>query len=469
MPFVENYPIAQLRPAPYNPRVIDDDAIDALRASIRLTGGLAKPLIATKDGTLVAGHQRARAAAEEGLETAPVFVLTSKCNRADEARFNQLHNGSDVDKHRDVVTVPPGPLGYGDVAPADVKVGPGAPGATIRKEICEMLLRHGQWGGVVATAGGRILSAPQYAIACKMLAMPCRVYRVDESIAEQVCAYFDRQYGHFDYSKIERETWRQSFAQPLRFRAGVNNNSTRKEQRSALYDAHLLRRVTPNDRVLDFGCGQGDYVKMLRGKGYNIHGIEFFYRNDTHLVHEVATRAMIDATLKEFSDNGPFDAVISDYVLNSVDTPQAEADVLTCINAMVKIGGLVCLSTRMAMDDPDATRAMGMVRRVEFLDKGGFTAIHWHGGWFFQRRHTKPEMDAMAVDYFGDDAKSKTHNSSCLALICRKRKELDSERVEASLRREFDLPWARGSVGRADEAVAAWRSAMTKTVMSTED
>ena len=67
--FYLDYPIAALKPAPYNPRKIDEQAFLALQHSIK-TLGMVKPIIAGEDGTIVAGHQRSRAAVAVGQHSA---------------------------------------------------------------------------------------------------------------------------------------------------------------------------------------------------------------------------------------------------------------------------------------------------------------------------------------------------------------------------------------------------------------
>src|SRR6266496_2166292 len=112
--FYLDYPIAALRPAPYNPRKIDEPAFLALQHSIR-TLGMVKPIIAGEDGTIVAGHQRSRAAMAVGVIEAPVYVV-KELNKLDEIRFNQLHNGTDLDTGDETVRVPANnATGYFDV------------------------------------------------------------------------------------------------------------------------------------------------------------------------------------------------------------------------------------------------------------------------------------------------------------------------------------------------------------------
>lgn len=65
-----------LNPAPYNPRRMDDDAMQRLKRGIA-EFGLVDPLIARReDGLLIGGHQRLRACTELGWTTVPVIYLS---------------------------------------------------------------------------------------------------------------------------------------------------------------------------------------------------------------------------------------------------------------------------------------------------------------------------------------------------------------------------------------------------------
>ena len=453
------YPFSRIRPAAYNPRTIANDAIDVLRASIRTTGGLVKPIIVTSAGLTVAGHQRTKAAKAEGITTGPVFVLDVALNDADEIRFNQIHNGTDNEEICHMVTVPAGPVGWEDLPSSAIRCGGDVPGAALRAAICELIQRYGTWGGVVATESGRVLSAPQYALACRALLVPCRVCRVPDAIADKVAGYFLRQYGEFNYDHIERRTWAQTFAQPYRLRKGDKISRAA----SALYEGCVMPAIERHDRVIDFGCGQADYVHELARLGYNIHGIEFFYRGGTMNIDPVGAHKLIDAALAAYAEHGPFDVVVCDSVLNSVDSVQAETDVMVCLNALLKPGGRAFFSGRRTEDNDSrlrSTKRAGFVNRVEFLDANGLTASHSRGGWFFQKRHTAAQALALAHRFFGDaKARGYKHNSSCWQVACTKRIEQPAADVEAALRREFNLPWPVGTVGRANQAVAAWRTA----------
>lgn len=84
--------LAQLREWPENPRRIDEEALDALRKSLRENPDLleARPLIALPDGTVIAGNMRLRALRQidaemdEGVMRVPVFVVEADEQRARE-------------------------------------------------------------------------------------------------------------------------------------------------------------------------------------------------------------------------------------------------------------------------------------------------------------------------------------------------------------------------------------------------
>jgi hypothetical protein len=92
MPTLElTYPMGDLKPADYNPRRISPTAFGILQDSIRALG-VVKPIILNADGTIVAGHQRTKAMTAIGLRSTPAVVLDGKARRADEIRFNLMHN-----------------------------------------------------------------------------------------------------------------------------------------------------------------------------------------------------------------------------------------------------------------------------------------------------------------------------------------------------------------------------------------
>jgi ParB family transcriptional regulator, chromosome partitioning protein len=256
-----NYPIHNLHPAPYNPRFIDDAAFQSLCESIRAFGML-KPIIVAEDGTIVAGHQRLRAVQAMGMTEVPVYVVKD-LTKAMEMLFNQLHNGTDLDTGDEHVRVPPSETaGYHDVAPQDITGNLQASGAPVRTEIFKLLISHGPWGGIVANQSGTCLSGAQYAICCKHLGMPCRTYYVPDADTQRVRALFQKSYGQFYYAKLPKTTYAQTFAQPYRCRNDAAGQKSTAKKSS--WDLRILPEWQPGERILDFGCGQADYIKKFR-------------------------------------------------------------------------------------------------------------------------------------------------------------------------------------------------------------
>jgi len=65
----------KLNPAAYNPRKISPQEFQRLCRSIREFGFI-EPAVVRKDGVIIGGHQRVKAAMEVGLEKIPVLRRT---------------------------------------------------------------------------------------------------------------------------------------------------------------------------------------------------------------------------------------------------------------------------------------------------------------------------------------------------------------------------------------------------------
>lgn len=154
MPLILDCDITNLRGAEYNPRHIDPDDLKVLAESIR-TVGLVKPLIARGD-LLVAGHQRTKALRSLGIATAAVYRLPVDTTVYDEIRFNQLHNGTDLDGGDENAQITGGfeRDGWHVVEPGRITGNMRSKLAVVRAEIAGMILKYGPWGGVVATRDG---------------------------------------------------------------------------------------------------------------------------------------------------------------------------------------------------------------------------------------------------------------------------------------------------------------------------
>lgn len=183
-----------------------------------------------------------------------------------------------------------------------------------------------------------------------------------------------------------------------------------------------------------------------------------------------------DAGLKrELSAKGRFDIVICDSVLNSVDSVQAEADVLTTLSALCKPGGLIIFSGRSRdsierKEMRQTTNTDPDTRYVHFLDENGLTAMFSQGAWRYQKFHTLLEIEALTRRHFGDRfrvtdsdgrvAKSPLTASGWGVVVLNDRTGPASHYLP-SLRREFDLPLPHAKrFGRSDDIEQAWLAAL---------
>jgi len=462
-----DYDITDLRGAEYNPRRIDEAAIARLTESIERLG-LVKPLI-VRGKLLVAGHQRTKALRRLGIDRAPAFVLGKETTTYDEIRFNQLHNGTDMDIGDERVRITcdlSGVDGYTQVGPKAVTGNQRARGAVLRTEIANLILKYGPWGGVVATQSGEVIHCAQYALACAAVRKPLTVYVVPDARAEEYRAYLNRQYGEFSYDHLEKQTYIQTFAQMFRLRGGARDN------RSPTYENLVIPWLARHReaRVLDFGCGQGDYVRSLGKAGYRITGLEFFRRSEGRNAIDVnAVNRMVDQVVEEIATLGRYDAVVCDYVLNSVDSPQAEQDVLNCLDAFCKPGGMLFFAGRRR---ERVDEAMGFTKRVqtkrrarfiEFLDGNGFSALYRQGHWFYQRFHYEREVKELCQAR-GWKIHNETSGTGWQVQAVRTDERADPEALRASLAREFDLPVNKAGrrLGRAEDILRAFDGMLEK-------
>jgi ParB family chromosome partitioning protein len=175
---------------------------------------------------------------------------------------------------------------------------------------------------------------------------------------------------------------------------------------------------------------------------------------------------MIDEALEDLATRGRFDVVICDSVVNSVDTVQAETDVLTCLAAFCKPGGRVFFCGRSSsreMFAHIATKTVDERNYLYFPDKNGLSAKFRDGHWFYQKFHTPEQVRDLARRFFGSppDHVWSPKSSDTWQVSTVNAGDRGEAEIVAALSREFDLPWPGGkSVGRSAQAVAAWRAAL---------
>ena len=95
---IEIVKINKLKPHPKNPRIHPDSAIDKLVKSIK-EYGWTNPVLVSKDGFVLAGHARLKAAKKAGLDEVPVIYLPLSGNKAEAYMIadNKLQDETDWD------------------------------------------------------------------------------------------------------------------------------------------------------------------------------------------------------------------------------------------------------------------------------------------------------------------------------------------------------------------------------------
>lgn len=92
---VKDVDIAELKPYDKNPRIIGNDAIDAVAASIKQFG-FRQPIVVDENNVIIAGHTRYKAALKLNIAVVPIHVAVGltpeqiKAYRIADNRLNEL-------------------------------------------------------------------------------------------------------------------------------------------------------------------------------------------------------------------------------------------------------------------------------------------------------------------------------------------------------------------------------------------
>lgn len=414
-----------------------------------------KPVVATEGGLILAGHQRSEAARALGwTEIAACIVKTEGGDHA-EIRFNQIHNAGDLDCHDAQMTMAYPCPQWAEYVPAALQGGSGFNKHYALQFTCKMIAKYGQFSGCVIGNSGRVLAGQVYAMACQRLKLPILGYTLPAGVSDETAlTYLRPEYGQFCYDALPRQTWMQSHAQP-----------TRRGCSSELYRRYVLPNITKQTRVVDFGCGKGVNVRALASRGFKVWGWEPYPRRSTFVLDMAAYRAQMQQLLATVKVDGLFDVVVCDSVINSVDSKQAESDVLMSLRALCRPGGLIMLAGRLRCNSDAVLAGKRKVtttrsRKTEFLDDYGFGAIPGKGGgWTFQLFHTIPGAQQL-VGALGERLAWWSDNSYRWQAVMRRDDRPNGAEELDALRREMNLPLPDGKQRQlGDDLVIAVASA----------
>ena len=422
-----------IKPADYNPRRISESAFHELKGSLKALG-FVLPIIVNRDNmTIVAGHQRTKAAMSIGLEKAPCYFV-SGIDIESEIRFNQVHNGIEFEPtvHSTCLNVRE-PGFYDDVPADDFDIKDSK--ATVVKDMCQLMVQYGN-ALCAVIIGNECVFGNNYLKAAMLTGMSIHCCFLEESKRPIFDYYFTQDYGVFNYDHIERGDFVQGLAQPPRLKV---------LPWSCLYEIvvpHLMEEDKKAVKVFDFGCGKGQYITKLRKQlGFrNALGLEFFNHNTVGISVERG-HEMINDFISFVKANGKFDYVICDAVINSVNTQEAEDAVLMCLNLFTKMGGKIFISGRnldYMKQQTEANRNTTPMMSINFFDENGLTAIMKQGQWFFQKFLTDSDVDRI-IERMGFDVFVRKKSSGYFFIGAYKTREFSNAEYAKAVDYEFNL------------------------------
>ena len=430
---MEYVKFTDIKPADYNPRRISDSAFAELKGSLKTLGFILPIIVNRENMTIVAGHQRTKAAMAIGLTEAPCYYV-SGIDIESEVRFNQVHNGIELepDIHSECLNVR-APGFYDDIAAEDFIIKDSK--ATIVKDMCQLMVNYGN-ALCAIVIGSECVFGNNYIKAAKITGMPIHCCFVEESKRAMFEYYFKQDYGVFSYDHIERGDFVQGLAQPPRLKV---------LPWSCLYEIavpHLQNEDRKSVKVFDFGCGKAQYItKLHKQLGYrNAIGLEFFNHNTVGISVEHG-QEMVDDFIAFVKANGKFDYVICDAVINSVNTQEAEDAVLLCLNLFCKMGGKIFISGRnleYMKQQTEANRNTTPMMSINFFDENGLTAIMKQGQWFFQKFLTDEDVDKI-IKRMGFDVFVRKKSSGYFFIGAYKTKDFPKKEYAKAVDYEFNL------------------------------
>ncbi|MFI1100282.1 methyltransferase domain-containing protein [Streptomyces melanogenes] len=447
--FHESYPLAELRPADYNPRRLSETAFQRLQASLR-RHGVVKPVILNADGTLVAGHQRTKGLKAIGVTHTPAVMLGTKVRMQDEIQFNLLHNR--VETEASVVYAEPGEIGSWSWIPWQTIRVAERKNLSFVNAIAHMTAGHGPWGSVVIDDQGRVVLNAEYAVVAAISRFDVLAWTVTSADAAQLHADLTGEYGVYDWSAIEDKApvWNQHIVQPKRLRKFSSKAKAGKlAYGSETWTQLVLPWLKPTHRVLDFGAGYGDYAKHLRAKGFNIHDYEPYRCADgSYAVDIKAVVGMIRDINRDMAANGLYDVVVLDSVINATTSLEYQHWVLATVNALCAADGVVCLGTRSLareLRDEQAGRVTSQTAttKMSFLDEDNVEMNFVKGKWQKLRFHTPNTLETLLRRYF-QEVQISDRSGSNIKAVCRRPVPLPAGEYEKAFEEEFNMPYPNG-------------------------
>ena len=439
--FVEKVPINEITGSEYNPRIITEEALQALQYSIRRFG-MVKPLIVNSSNNVItAGHQRKKAAIAIGLEYLPCIKINSP-NLQDEILFNLMHNSIETSKTS--VRLENFKVGGYMYCPnVKIKIEGEPQNVLICSEMTKLLSRYGEWGSVVTDGDGNVILNAEYAYCAKKLGYSVLCYGIPNEDVNEFLECMGIEYGKYNFDNLGIKTYHQFLAQPKRLSTDGRQSNT-----SILYEKYLIPRLQKTDSIIDIGAGRMAYVKLLKSRGYNIHAYEpSLMVKGANKLDMKGIIANILYTEKQVKLNGLFDWCVLEAVINSVVDDEFEKAVLTTCNAVLKSTGVLITCTRniayVEKAHEKTKLSAGAGDCLWYLDDKNYTLGVTNGIVFKQKFHTRESFVALLEKYF-----EQIEVLSCSAgyIYCARTvpKQLPNEIYKEYLEKELNIEYPNG-------------------------
>jgi len=480
-------PLADLRPDADNPREASPERLALVRLSLAKLGFLL-PLVATPDGLLLSGHQRAREARRIGLDQAPVLTVAV----ADDGRRRGLNillnratndfRGRDV-RHgeidapalaRRLAALPdtrdPFPcLAAEDRPIGDLLAANPEPFDDYMASVAGSLLVAGVAYPLVVDEGLRVLNgagrlcrlAVDGAAAASCVVVPGRRRAAAARLALNALSMDFAfagvsadllRYNAFRRARLRRKHLGSGFVFPV-----WKGRATDFDLDASLADW----RAAYGGRVLDFGAGHGDEAAMLAARGIDVLAFEPFpIAGDAP--DPAAGRASARALLRAAADGRAFSSVVLSSVLNSVPFAEDRAHLVAIVAALCRPTTTVFAAAR-GDGDPGWRGVLGGGHlsaasrgRIQFpAEEPGTLLGDLRAAPKIQKFHAPDEFKALFEARFEEVTIGRHINN--VTAICRRPRPIDRGALRDALVFEFDLPYPDGSrMGLAGEAIAAF-------------
>lgn len=121
---------------------------------------------------------------------------------------------------------------------------------------------------------------------------------------------------------------------------GVIERIYQSVRRSAIRNKHgIVAKYQPTGRVLDVGCGTGDFLAHLRDRGYHVQGVEPSDRARELAVSQHGIP--IEVSLEELQPTAPFDLITLWHVLEHLHAP---AETLSRLHGLASAKAILAIA-----------------------------------------------------------------------------------------------------------------------------